>query len=210
MKLNFTRIAVLFASAFVLLSLILVYQPILANFDHSFYAHASSRVGVHWIRFQRFITFFGEGALIHPATFVIALLLAYRKRIAVAVWYFMSIELGFFSNAQLKLLFERARPVFLDDTLVLTSFAYPSGHAFGALVFYFTTYFLLVRLEIMRPSFIRALVTGTVVFLIGMSRIYLGAHWSMDVLGGFLWGSAWFFAALSVAERCKLFKAKRA
>jgi membrane-associated phospholipid phosphatase len=36
--------------------------------------------------------------------------------------------------------------------------------------------------------------------LVGLSRLYLGAHWLTDVLGGLALGAAWLFALLTVAR----------
>jgi membrane-associated phospholipid phosphatase len=36
--------------------------------------------------------------------------------------------------------------------------------------------------------------------LVGLSRIYLGAHWLTDVLGGFALGAAWLFALLTITR----------
>ena len=41
-------------------------------------------------------------------------------------------------------------------------------------------------------------VAALIVFLVGVSRVYLGMHWATDVLGGWLLGSVWV-AGLTVA-----------
>jgi undecaprenyl-diphosphatase len=36
-----------------------------------------------------------------------------------------------------------------------------------------------------------AVVAAVLIFLIGFSRLYLGAHWASDVFGGFVFGAMW-------------------
>jgi undecaprenyl-diphosphatase len=66
---------------------------------------------------------------------------------------------------------------------------FPSGHSFYAiLIFGLMAYFVFTYMK--RPLFRKVLfgVLIALILLIGASRVYLGAHWPSDVLGGFLWG----------------------
>ena len=70
--------------------------------------------------------------------------------------------------------------------------AFPSGHPTQVAA---TCFALAVVVTVLTKS--RALHAATwtaatlIVFLVGVSRIYLGVHWATDVLGGWLLGSVW-------------------
>lgn len=102
-------------------------------------------------------------------------------------------------NPLLKLLVDRARPP-ADLVYTFDSFGglgYPSGHAFQSLVLFG---FLIFLASIgISSRWLRHLVQASLALLIvfiGISRVYLGAHWPSDVLGGYLLGG--FFLALLI------------
>ena len=100
-------------------------------------------------------------------------------------------------NVLLKAAFHRARPG-ADLSYILptpASMSFPSGHTMG------TTGVigcLVVVVHVLRaPRIVRwgATLAGiTVVAGVGLSRIYLGAHYPSDVLGGVLAAAAWVSA----------------
>lgn len=90
----------------------------------------------------------------------------------------------------LKLFLRRARPQ--NDyvrSMLIQTFSFPSGHAAGSLVsFGMLAYILAVNW----PDWVAILSSTTlaICFLIGVSRIYLGAHYPSDVIGGWIVGAA--------------------
>ncbi len=97
----------------------------------------------------------------------------------------------------LKLTLHRPRPgPFYGG---VEQFSFPSGHATLSIVAYGFLAFLLCRGEQHRLRMVFALAAALLIAPIAFSRLYLGAHWLSDVLGGLSFGVAWV-AVLAVAH----------
>lgn len=70
-----------------------------------------------------------------------------------------------------------------------TGYSFPSGHAMGSIAFYGFIIFLLSKSKINKYlKIFLSIIIGLTIFLIGISRIYVGVHYPSDIIGGFLLG----------------------
>jgi undecaprenyl-diphosphatase len=102
---------------------------------------------------------------------------------------------GLLINTIIKLTFNRARPVWEDPILTLSSASFPSGHAAGATLFYgFIAAYMVWNMT--GPW--RRVILGCIfmVALVGFSRIYLGVHYLSDVLAAVSMSIVWLVACL--------------
>jgi membrane-associated phospholipid phosphatase len=99
-------------------------------------------------------------------------------------------------NEALKQGFQRERPDVVQVLTTTDGYAFPSGHAMVAAAFYVFLAYLLWRLlrGWRRGVGLGGLLSLTV--LIGWSRLYLGAHFLTDVVGGYLAGFVWAEAVI--------------
>ena len=77
--------------------------------------------------------------------------------------------------------------------------SFPSGHVLMYTAFFGFLIFLAYTL--LKPSLGRTVlvvILGSLVALVGLSRIYLGDHWASDVTGAYLLGSLWLALSITV------------
>ncbi|MEO7760884.1 MAG: phosphatase PAP2 family protein [Casimicrobiaceae bacterium] len=114
---------------------------------------------------------------------------------------------GMLVNVAAKYAFHRQRPSFADPIVTLTTYSFPSGHTLAAMVFYGTlaAYLMTVVASNGRRMMILS-IAGFLIVLVGVSRIYLGAHFMSDVLAALAEGIGWValcLMATSTLERGK-------
>ncbi len=95
-------------------------------------------------------------------------------------------------NTTLKLAFRRPRPVPFFNLLAPESYSFPSGHSLASFCFFGALATILTaRINNRNIDLMTWTLSGTMVLLIGLSRIYLGVHYTTDVLAGFAAALIW-------------------
>ena len=104
-----------------------------------------------------------------------------------------------------KSIFKRPRP--LGYRLIeITGYSFPSGHSVASMAFYgFLIYiiFNLVKNKILRNILITLNVL--IIFLIGISRVYLGVHYLSDVITGYSISLIYIIILTKVLKNLKIF-----
>lgn len=113
-----------------------------------------------------------------------SLVIVKNKKIGIAICANLA-SIGIL-NQILKNIIQRPRPEGFR-LVEERGYSFPSGHSMASMAFYgLLIYFIFlnVKNKIARNTICIAL--SALIFLIGISRIYLGVHYASDVLGGFL------------------------
>jgi undecaprenyl-diphosphatase len=133
------------------------------------------------------------------AVIAFSFLIIQRKRLS-ALLLVVGLIGGVALSEGLKALFARERPPVAYQAVETLNASFPSGHALLSTVFYLSLGVMLTRAFPRKRLKAFVLVAGIVIaLLIGVTRVYLGAHWASDVLAGWCAGAAWAMALWLVA-----------
>ena len=131
----------------------------------------------------KFITNFGGAIFLSIATVMLFLLIK-NKKIGLSI--ISNIVIITVLNQLLKRILQRPRPT--EFRIVEeTGYSFPSGHSMVSMAFYGYLIYLIYRyIKNKYVKWILITILSILICLIGISRIYVGVHYTSDVLGGFL------------------------
>ncbi|GAF64576.1 hypothetical protein BTS2_1469 [Bacillus sp. TS-2] len=138
--------------------------------------------------FMESITEFGAASVLTILTILLVIILLFTKKFKWALLLSLTMITGSILNRILKITIVRERP---DILLQYDGFgySYPSNHSMMSLLLY--GFIILLFLRFFKPShwrLIGILLLSILIIVIGLSRIYLGVHYSTDVVAGFILG----------------------
>lgn len=146
-------------------------QPI----DHFVYQTISLLISEPMTSVMKMITFIGSWQSV-VSICLICILLHKRNGIIIS----LNVAIVFILNNIVKIIVQRSRP----DILRLveeTSYSFPSGHSMVSFAL-----FMMIAYVLWKNHKILSMICMLMPFIIGLTRIYLGVHYTTDVLAGFL------------------------
>jgi undecaprenyl-diphosphatase len=138
------------------------------------------------------ITALGGYTALTLLTLGAALYYALLRNYVTAVTVVLAIASSGLVTHLLKLGIDRMRPDLVEHLTHSANASFPSGHALQA-----TAAFLIIgalAAQAQQNPRIKALIlvgAALLIFLVGISRVYLGVHWPTDVVAGWCLGTAW-------------------
>ena len=131
----------------------------------------------------KFITNFGGAIFLIILTITLFILIK-NKKIGLSIILNLIVITGL--NQILKYILQRPRPT--EYRLIEeTGFSFPSGHSMVSMAFYgYLIYLIYKYVKNKYLKWISIVLLSILICSIGISRIYLGVHYTSDVLGGFL------------------------
>ncbi|HEN7884132.1 TPA: phosphatase PAP2 family protein [Streptococcus agalactiae] len=169
------------------LGLVIKYWPdTVISFDQTIQESVRGQLPNLSTRFFKLITVIGN-TVSQIAIAIMSVTFCYLKK-----WYpqarFIAVNaiISGICILSLKLIFQRVRPI-LTHLVFAGGYSFPSGHSMGTFMIFGS---IIILLQYYMPKSIWKLLCqgtlGLLIFLIGLSRIYLGVHFPTDVLAGFI------------------------
>lgn len=103
-------------------------------------------------------------------------------------------------NQIFKFILQRPRPT--ENRIINESgYSFPSGHSMISMAFYgFLIYLIYKYVKNKKLKYISITLISVLIIFIGISRIYLGVHYTSDILAGFLFSISYLIIFILIAN----------
>ena len=202
----------IFAGAIVLFIVIaeMVFGNNKSDFDLHAFKFLSGFVSDVNTNVMLFFTFLGTHIFLIPANLI---LVSYFLFIKKHRWYSIKIPVVAISSLalmfSLKYLFRRNRPLtpLLEHA---KGYSFPSGHALMSFTFYgLLIYLTWINVKNKWLKWLSITALALLIFIIGLSRVYLRVHYASDVIAGYCLGCIWLLLSVWVLGKIEKFTSKK-
>ena len=144
------------------------------------------------------ITWFGSASCLILLTFALFIFIKNKKQGFLVVINLIIVTI---LNQLLKFILQRPRPTefrIIDES----GYSFPSGHSMISMAFYgFIIYLIYKNIKNKYLKIFLITILSLLIVMIGISRIYLGVHYTSDVCAGFLISIAYLVIYIKILKR---------
>ena len=146
----------------------------------------------------KFVTNFGGAIFLLGLTIILFVCIKNRK---IGVSILSNLVIITVLNQLLKIILQRPRPT--DYRIIEeTGYSFPSGHSMISMAFYgYLIYLIYKYVKNKYIKWISIVLLSILICSIGVSRIYLGVHYTSDVLGGFFISISYLIIYISAVNK---------
>ena len=146
---------------------------------------------------MKIVTFFGGATCLIGLTIILFIIIKNKK-----IGFLIGINLITITilNQLFKFILQRPRPT--EYRIINESgYSFPSGHSMISMAFYgFLIYLIYKYVKNKKIKYISITLISALIIFIGISRIYLGVHYTSDVLAGFLFSISYLIIYVLIAN----------
>ncbi len=129
------------------------------------------------------LSYLTRPAILIAISFFLLLFLLYKKRWYHSILLGLSLSGGFVLVSLIKIITERLRPA--TSLIASSGFSFPSAHAtLTTIICLLIIYSFRDQIEYRSRRWLLAIINIIIILTVAFNRVYLGAHWLSDVLGG--------------------------
>ena len=149
------------------------------------------------------VTQFGDAIILVSLTIILFVIIKDKK---IGLSIAINLIIITILNLLLKHIVQRPRPTefrIIDET----GYSFPSGHSMISMAFYgFLIYLIHKKLQNTKIKYTLSILLSILIVSIGITRIYLGVHYTSDVLAGFAVSISYLLVYTSIIRRFVLEK----
>lgn len=144
------------------------------------------------------ITQFG-GAIFLITLSIILLIVIKNKKIGILIW--INLAISTIINQILKNIIQRPRPTEFR-IINENGYSFPSGHSMASAALYgFLIYLIYKKVKNKYLKWTLISLLSILIILIGASRVYLGVHYTSDVIAGILISTSYLIMFISIIKK---------